>query len=154
MNKTVNSGVRKNNYERGLKNGSKVYCGQDLRELVGMRIVEVHSDDNDANVILWAEEDNRSMAVYFDDTCFDGEHMRVVDHTGGNCGILLRPVTESDLKEILNMPHYYDLKIAGENDEEIGVHQLYCNDPDIEGTEEFNVKSLYVFYDGRILTEK
>lgn len=57
MNKTVNSGVRKNNYERGLKNGSKVYCGQDLRELVGMRIVEVHSDDNDANVILWAEEE-------------------------------------------------------------------------------------------------
>lgn len=154
MNNMINSGVRKENYERGLKMGSKVYCGQDLRELVGMRIVEVHSDDNDANVILWVEEDNRSMAVYFDDICFDGEHMSLVDHTGGNCEILLRPATEGDLKEILNMSHYYDIKIAGENDEEIGVHQLYCNDPDIEGTEEFNVRSLYIFYDGRILTEK
>ena len=50
MNKTV----RKENYERGMKYGDEVYCGQDLRDFVGMTIREVSSNDIDANVIYMA----------------------------------------------------------------------------------------------------
>ncbi|WP_195320871.1 hypothetical protein, partial [[Clostridium] symbiosum] len=66
MNKTV----RKENYERGMKYGDAVYCGQDLRDFVGMTIREVSSNDIDANVIIWLENEERSVALYFDDICF------------------------------------------------------------------------------------
>lgn len=154
MKSCVNSGVRKANYERGMKFGDKVYCGQDLRDLIGMTIVEVDSDDLDSNVVMWLEHEERQVAVYFDAICFDGEHMSTVEHGDPNNTTLLRTVTEDDLKEFAGMKRYYDIDVVGEKDEKIGIKYMYCNDIALEGTDEFIVKSLYVFFDGRIWTEK
>ena len=150
MNKTV----RKENYERGMKYGDEVYCGQDLRDFVGMTIREVSSNDIDANVIIWLENEERSGALYFDDICFDGEHIRTVAHSEDSSSFLLRPVSEKDLKEISEMKGYCDLDVYDDNDEKIGVNHMYCNDIGLEGTEEFKVKRLYVFHDGQIMTQK
>ena len=150
MNKTV----RKENYERGMKYGDEVYCGQDLRDFVGMTIREVSSNDIDANVIIWLENEERSVALYFDDICFDGEHMTTVAHSEDSSSFLLRPVSEKDLKEISEMKGYCDLDVYDDNDEKIGVNHMYCNDIGLEGTEEFKVKRLYVFHDGQIMTQK
>ena len=150
MNKTV----RKENYERGMKYGDEVYCGQDLRDFVGMTIREVSSNDIDANVIIWLENEERSVALYFDDICFDGEHIRTVAHSEDSSSFLLRPVSEKDLKEISEMKGYCDLDVYDDNDEKIGVNHMYCNDIGLEGTEEFKVKRLYVFHDGQIITQK
>lgn len=97
MNKTV----RKENYERGMKYGDEVYCGQDLRDFVGMTIREVSSNDIDANVIIWLENEERSVALYFDDICFDGEHIRTVAHSEDSSSFLLRPVSEKRFKRNL-----------------------------------------------------
>ena len=150
MNKTV----RKENYERGMKYGDEVYCGQDLRDFVGMTIRDVSSNDIDANVIIWLENEERSVALYFDDICFDGEHIRTVAHSEDSSSFLLRPVSEKDLKEISEMKGYCDLDVYDDNDEKIGVNHMYCNDIGLEGTEEFKVKRLYVFHDGQIMTQK
>lgn len=150
MNKTV----RKENYERGMKYGDEVYCGQDLRDFVGMTIREVSSNDIDANVIIWLENEERSVALYFDDICFDGEHIRTVAHSEDSSSFLLRPVSEKDLKKISEMKGYCDLDVYDDNDEKIGVNHMYCNDIGLEGTEEFKVKRLYVFHDGQIMTQK
>lgn len=150
MNKTV----RKENYERGMKYGDEVYCGLDLRDFVGMTIREVSSNDIDANVIIWLENEERSVALYFDDICFDGEHIRTVAHSEDSSSFLLRPVSEKDLKEISEMKGYCDLDVYDDNDEKIGVNHMYCNDIGLEGTEEFKVKRLYVFHDGQIMTQK
>ena len=150
MNKTV----RKENYERGMKYGDEVYYGQDLRDFVGMTIREVSSNDIDANVIIWLENEERSVALYFDDICFDGEHIRTVAHSEDSSSFLLRPVSEKDLKEISEMKGYCDLDVYDDNDEKIGVNHMYCNDIGLEGTEEFKVKRLYVFHDGPIMTPK
>ena len=150
MNKTV----RKENYERGMKYGDEVYCGQDLRDFVGMTIREVSSNDIDANVIIWLENEERSVALYFDDICFDGEHIRTVAHSEDSSSFLLRPVSEKDLTEISEMKGYCDLDVYDDNDEKIGVNHMYCNDIGLEGTEEFKVKRLYVFHDGQIMTQK
>lgn len=150
MNKTV----RKENYERGMKYGDEVYCGQDLRDFVGMTIREVSSNDIDANVIIWLENEERSVALYFDDICFDGEHIRTVAHSEDSSSFLLRPVSEKDLKEISEMKGYCNLDVYDDNDEKIGVNHMYCNDIGLEGTEEFKVKRLYVFHDGQIMTQK
>ena len=150
MNKTV----RKENYERGMKYGDEVYCGQDLRDFVGMTIREVSSNDIDANVIIWLENEERSVALYFDDICFDGEHIRTVAHSEDSSSFLLRPVSEKDLKEISEMKGYCELDVYDDNDEKIGVNHMYCNDIGLEGTEEFKVKRLYVFHDGQIMTQK
>ena len=150
MNKTV----RKDNYERGMKYGDEVYYGQDLRDFVGMTIREVSSNDIDANVIIWLENEERSVALYFDDICFDGEHIRTVAHSEDSSSFLLRPVSEKDLKEISEMKGYCDLDVYDDNDEKIGVNHMYCNDIGLEGTEEFKVKRLYVFHDGQIMTQK
>jgi hypothetical protein len=150
MNKTV----RKENYERGMKYGDEVYYGQDLRDFVGMTIREVSSNDIDANVIIWLENEERSVALYFDDICFDGEHIRTVAHSEDSSSFLLRPVSEKDLKEISEMKGYCDLDVYDDNDEKIGVNHMYCNDIGLEGTEEFKVKRLYVFHDGQIMTQK
>ena len=150
MNKTV----RKENYERGMKYGDEVYCGQDLRDFVGMTIREVSSNDIDANVIIWLENEERSVALYFDDICFDGEHIRTVAHSEDSSSFLLRPVSEKDLKEISEMKGYSDLDVYDDNDEKIGVNHMYCNDIGLEGTEGFKVKRLYVFHDGQIMTQK
>ena len=150
MNKTV----RKENYESVIKYGDEVYCGQDLRDFVGMTIREVSSNDIDANVIIWLENEERSVALYFDDICFDGEHIRTVAHSEDSSSFLLRPVSEKDLKEISEMKGYCDLDVYDDNDEKIGVNHMYCNDIGLEGTEEFKVKRLYVFHDGQIMTQK
>lgn len=150
MNKTV----RKENYERGMKYGDEVYCGQDLRDFVGMTIREVSSNDIDANVIIWLENEERSVALYFDDICFDGEHIRTVAHSEDSSSFLLRPVSEKDLKELSEMEGYCDIDVFDDNDEKIGVNHMYCNDIGLEGTEEFKVKRLYVFHDGQIMTQK
>ncbi len=150
----INKTVRKDNYERGMKYGDEVYCGQDLRDFVGMTIREVSSNDIDANVIIWLENEERSVALYFDDICFDGEHIRTVAHSEDSSSFLLRPVSEKDLKEISEMKGYCDLDVYDDNDEKIGVNHMYCNDVGLEGTEEFKVKRLYVFHDGQIMTQK
>nr|DAK18277.1 MAG TPA: hypothetical protein [Caudoviricetes sp.] len=49
---------------------------------------------------------------------------------------------------------YYTDDVFGENDEKTGAHYVYCNDLELEESEFFKVKSLYVFQDGRILTER
>ena len=150
----VNKGVRKINYERGMKFGEKVYCGQDLRDLVGLTITDIDSDDNDSNVIMWLEKEDRLVAVYFDNLCFDGKHMSTVEHGNVECNILLRAVTADDLQKFLTMTRYYENDIVDDKDEKIGLKHVYCNDLGLEGTEKFAIKSLYVFYDGQILTEK
>ena len=137
-----------------MKYGDEVYCGQDLRDFVGMTIREVSSNDIDANVIIWLENEERSVALYFDDICFDGEHIRTVAHSEDSSSFLLRPVSEKDLKEISEMKGYCDLDVYDDNDEKIGVNHMYCNDIGLEGTEEFKVKRLYVFHDGQIMTQK
>lgn len=137
-----------------MKYGDEVYCGQDLRDFVGMTIREVSSNDIDANVIIWLENEERSVALYFDDICFDGEHIRTVAHSEDSSSFLLRHVSEKDLKEISEMKGYCDLDVYDDNDEKIGVNHMYCNDIGLEGTEEFKVKRLYVFHDGQIMTQK
>ena len=137
-----------------MKYGDEVYCGQDLRDFVGMTIREVSSNDIDANVIIWLENEERSVALYFDDICFDGEHIRTVAHSEDSSSFLLRPVSEKDLKEISEMKGYCDLDVYDDNDEKIGVNHMYCNDIGLEGTEGFKVKRLYVFHDGQIMTQK
>ena len=119
-----------------------------------MTIREVSSNDIDANVIIWLENEERSVALYFDDICFDGEHIRTVAHSEDSSSFLLRPVSEKDLKEISEMKGYCDLDVYDDNDEKIGVNHMYCNDIGLEGTEEFKVKRLYVFHDGQIMTQK
>lgn len=145
---------KKVNFERGLKLGEKVYCGQDLRDLIGMKIVEVDSNEIDSDVVMWLEDEERHVAIFFGELCFDGESMSTVEFGSENGSVLLREVTEEDLKEFATMTHFYENDFFGENDEKIGVNHLYCNDISLEGTDDFKVKNLYVFYDGRIMTEK
>lgn len=151
----INKAVRMENYERGMKYGEAVYCGQDLRAFIGMTVRDINSDDIDQSVVMWLEDDKKSVAVYFDDLCFDGECMRVVDHSGDS-SVLLRTALENDLKEISEMEGYYDIDVFNEDgcDKKIGIRHMFCNDINLEGTEDFRVKSLYVFSDGRIMTEK
>lgn len=149
----INKGVREENYKRGMKYGKEVYCGQDLRDFIGMTIREVNSDDMDSRVIMWLEDNEKSVAIYFDDSCFDGERIKMLDRPTGNSRVL-RPAVEKDLKEISEMKGYYDIDVFGENDEKIGVNHMYCNDVNLEGTDGFRVKCLYIFSDGRIMTEK
>lgn len=144
--------IRKENYERGLKDGNKIHCGQDLKDLIGFRVSDVTSDENDMDVIMWLEDENGMISVYFDNLCFDGESMSMVEHTGEKCESILRPVSESDLKEISGMVSYYDNELYDECDELVGVNHLYCNDIKLEGTEHFKIKNLYIFKDGRIMT--
>ena len=152
----INKTVRKVNYEHGMKHGANVYCGQDLSDFIGMSIRDITSDDIDSNVIMWLEDEGRSIAVYFDDLCFDGEHIKTVDYSGGASQSLLRNATEADLKEIREMEGYYDTDVydCADPDKKIGVNHMYCNDINLEGTDDFAVKSLYVFLNGRIMTEK
>ena len=150
----INKTVRKENYERGMKYGEKVYCGQDLKAFIGMTIKDVSSNDMDSNVIMWLEDGEKSIGIYFDDLCFDGETIKTVDYSGGDSGILLRPVSEKDLKEFSEMQGYYHNDVFNDDDKKIGINHVYCNNISLEGTEEFRIKSLYVFSDGRIMTEK
>lgn len=150
----INKTVRKENYERGMKYGEEVYCGQDLKAFIGMTIKDVSSNDIDSNVIMWLENGEKSIGIYFDDLCFDGETIKTVDYSGGSPAVLLRVASESDLKELSEMQGYYDNDVYGDDDKKIGVNHMYCNDISLEGTEKFRTKSLYVFSDGRIMTEK
>lgn len=152
----INKTVRKANYDRGMRHGANVYCGQDLRDFIGMSIRDVTSDDIDSNVIMWLEDEERSVGIYFDDLCFDGEHIKTVNHSGGASQSWLRDATEADLKQIREMEGYYDTDVydCADFDKKIGVNHMYCNDINLEGSDDFTVKSLYVFLDGRIMTEK
>lgn len=134
--------------------GSPVYCGQDLRELIGMTICDVNSDDNDSCVSVLLEDEDSQATLHFENICFDGEHMSIVDEDAGSYSVSLRAVTEDDLREFSGMKRYYDVDIFDDNDEKVGVSHVYCNDIALEGTDEFIIKSLYVYYDGRILTEE
>ena len=149
-----NKTVRREDYEHGMKYGEEVHCGQDLRDFIGMTIKDINSDDVDQSVMMWLEDDEKSVAIFFDDSCFDGERIKTVDYSGGNPGILLRPVSEKDLKEFSEMQGYYDNDVLDNDEKKIGISHVYCNDISLEGTEEFRIKSLYVFSDGRIMTEK
>lgn len=70
-----NKTVRREDYEHGMKYGEEVYCGQDLRDFIGMTIKDVSSNDIDSNVIMWLEDGKRSVGIYFDNLCFDGENI-------------------------------------------------------------------------------
>lgn len=154
MKSEINRDVRKENYECGIQNGDKVYCGQDLKNLIGFRISDVTSDENDMNVIMWLEDETKMIAVYFDNMCLDGESISTIDHTEADCGYLLRPVTDEDLKEISSMTSYCDSELVDEDKELVGVNHIYCNDIKLEGTEQFEIKNLYVFKNGQIMTKK
>lgn len=154
MKSGINSGVRKENFERGLQHGNKVYCAQDLRDLVGYRISDVVSDENDMDVVMSLEDGNKQLALYFDNLCLDGERISIVDYTEGSPDVLLRPVTEADLEEIANMTSYYDNDLVAEDNKQLGVNHIYCNNISLEGTDQFRIKDLYVFHDGRIMTGK
>ena len=67
---------------------------------------------------------------------------------------MLRPVSEKDLKDFSEMQGYYDNDVLDNDEKKIGINHVYCNDISLEGTEEFRIKRLYVFSDGRIMTEK
>ena len=149
----TNKTVRKENYGRGMKYGREVYCGQDLRDFIGMTIRDVNSDDMDCNVMMWLEGDERSVTLCFDDSCFDGERIKIVENPDADPQ-MLRPVVEKDLKEIYEMQGYYDNDVFDENNDKIGVNHVYCNDISLDGTEKFKIKCLYVFTDGRIMTPK
>lgn len=142
------------NNKREMNCGCPVYCGQDLRELIGMTIREVSSNDNDLCVSVLLENEDSQVTLHFEDICFDGEHMRIVDESDEGNGVSLRAVTEDDLQEFSEMQRYFDTDIFDDNDWKIGISHVYCNDITLEGTDEFIIKSLYVYYDGRILTEE
>lgn len=154
MKSGINSGVRKENYERELQHEHKVWCGQDLRELLGLMVTGVTSDENDMNVIMRFEDEDKEIWMYLDNMCLDGESISMVDNIGGSCEYLLRPVTETDLKEISSMTSYYDNEIVNKDDEIVGVNHIYCNDISLEETDQFKIKNLYVFHDGQIMTDK
>lgn len=151
----TNEGIKKDSYERGLKYGRKIYCGQDFRDLIGARVATVHSNEDDSEVVVWFEDDDKNVALYINNSCLDGEGMTMVDYADGDESIrLLRPVAEKDIQEIASMTKYYDIDVYEDNDEKNGINHIFCNDIALEGTERFKVKSLYVFYNGRIMTEK
>ncbi|RHR24755.1 hypothetical protein DWX43_19125 [Clostridium sp. AF19-22AC] len=154
MKNEINSGERKENYERGFQHGYKVHCGQDLRDLIGLMVTGITSDENDMNVVMYFEDEDNEIRVYLDNMCLDGESISMVDNIGGSCEYLLRPVTEADLKEISSMTSYYDSEIVNEKDEIVGVDHIYCNDISLEETDHFKIKKLYVFHDGQIMTDK
>lgn len=156
MKSRINSGVRKEDYERGLQYGNKVYCAQDLRNLVGYIISDVTSDENDMNVIMYLvnEDENKDINVYFDNLCLDGESISVVENIEGSAECLIRPVTEADLEEIASMTSYYDFELVDEDNKPVGVNHIYCNDISLEGMDQFRIKDLYIFHDGRIMTGK
>lgn len=156
MKSRINSGVRKEDYERGLQYGNKVYCAQDLRNLVGYIISDVTSDENDMNVIMHLvnEDENKDIDVYFDNLCLDGESISVVENIEGSAECLIRPVTEADLEEIASMTSYYDFELVDEDNKPVGVNHIYCNDISLEGMDQFRIKDLYIFHDGRIMTRK
>lgn len=148
--------VRKANYDRGLKYGNKVLHGSDLRDLVWLTVSDVNSNADDEEVVVWFESNERNVAVYLRDDCLDGQHIAIIDHANEEeeSKLLLRPVTENDIKEFSSMVLYYTDDVFGENDEKTGVRYVYCNNLELEESEFFKVKSLYVFQDGRILTER
>lgn len=153
MKSNVNQEVKRANYERGMKYGEKVYCGEDLRKLIGLTVIDVDSDENDQNVVMRLEGESRNVAVYLNNLCLDGECIAMVEHVEGECSTSLRPVTEDDLRKISTMNRYTVRLVVDENDNTVGVNHMYCNDIGLEGKDGFETKSLYVFYDGRILTE-
>lgn len=142
MKSGINSGERKENYERGFQQGYKVHCGQDLRDLIGLMVTGITSDENDMNVVMYFEDEDNEIRVYLDNMCLDGESISMVDNIGGSDECLLRPVTEADLKEISIMTSYYDNEIVNEDNEIVGVNHIYCNDISLEGTDQFNTKNL------------
>lgn len=152
----MNKEVRSAHYDRGLKYGNKVLHGSDLRDLVGLTVSDVTSNTVDSEVIVWFESNKRNVAVYLMDDCLDGQHIAIIDHANKEeeTELLLRPVTENDIKEFSSMVLYYTDDVFGENDEKTGARYVYCNDLELEESEFFKVKSLYVFQDGRILTER
>ena len=156
MTKGINKGVRKVNYDRGLKYGIKVLHGSDLKDLIGLTVSDVNSNADDSEVVVWFESNERNIAVYFRDDCLDGQHLAIIDHANEEeeAKLLLRPITENDIKEFSSMVLYYADDVFGKNDEKTGTHYVYCNDLELEESEFFKVKSLYVFQDGRILTER
>lgn len=140
--------------ESGLKNGDAICCGDDLREFIGMNVVDVESDSNNSRIILWFENREECKGICFDDGCFDGKYMQIVDNSSFG-EVKLRRITEHDLQEIAKMQHYCSIDITDEGTEEkIGIHMTYCNDIRLEGTDDFVIKGLCIFYDGRIMTEK
>lgn len=70
-----------------------------------------------------------------------------------NVVVHLRAANQWDLEEISKMESYRDIDITNKYDEKVGVHHIFCNDINLEGEEEFITKGLYIYYNGRIMTE-
>ena len=134
MNKGINKCVRKVCYDRGLKYVNKVFHGSDLKDLVGLTVSDVNSNADDAEVVVWFENNKRNVAVYLMDDCLDGQHIAIIDHANEEeeSKLLLRPVTENDIKEFSSMVLYYTDDVFGENDEKTGVRYVYCNNLELE----------------------
>lgn len=51
-----------------------IYCGQDIRNWLGYRIIAVQSNKLDRNVrVTLASDDGHAVKVFLDDMCIDGE---------------------------------------------------------------------------------
>lgn len=79
----------------------------------------------------------------------DGERVE----SGTDCNSAkLKIVDDRDLREVSGMAHYYDNEVWDEDGVVTGINHVFCNDIDLEGTEGFKTKSIYVFYSGMIMT--
>lgn len=57
-----------------------IYCGQDIRSWEGYRILQVQSNALDRNVrITLANDDGRTVKLFLNDLCLDGEHIHYAD---------------------------------------------------------------------------
>lgn len=57
-----------------------IYCGQDIRNWLGHRIIAVQSNKLDRNVrVTLASDDGHAVKVFLDDMCIDGEFLHYAE---------------------------------------------------------------------------
>lgn len=57
-----------------------IYCGQDIRNWIGYRIISVKSNKLDRNVrVTLASGDGHAVKVFLDDMCIDGEFLHYAE---------------------------------------------------------------------------
>lgn len=149
--------VRKQNYDYGMEAGTPVFCAQDLKEFKGLRIEDVTSNEEDGEAIIYleSEDSEQHVAVFLCDSLFDGERIKVryLSSDIDNSAELVQ-LTEEDLKEVSGMVFYSQNMFFDERENVSGQHFTYCNSKELEGEVNFVTKGIYVYYDGRIMTEK
>jgi hypothetical protein len=155
MSKESNQSIRKSNYDYGILEGSSVSCAQELEYFKGLRVADVSSNENGKEVIVYLKRDDDKLhyALYLNDSVLSEENIKCLDLNTVD-RIELKQVTETDLQEIANMELYTSNEISCSDGKVVGYHYTYCNSKDLEGQDDFVIKGLYVYYDGKIMTEK